>query len=423
MIGKNIFITNDHNFYPISSLNWHFTFGTFAIGMNKRSIKLLSDSLVKISDLTNPIDVHIFWILNKHRLIGRVLYPFLIMPDVTESDNMDVREQQDFCLSRRYQFELYHYISLGHLKIIRKFLDENCISLRQIFFDDFQINHIISKSKILSKINHPELTLILDFMGDNINLIQLFNLIEGSNSKFVFVVPSFNNEHIYSLNLDSVRLQSYPKYLYRTIYVDDGSTDKTNEFVKLYMEEHSIQNHFQLRTQRHYGQCLARYQCYHLAFDDEILVMLDGDDWLSNENVLTKINDHYLRNNLLCSYGSYYVYDKSVYVNVFPFDTTGFILNGTRQFPSDIIKKKSYRSYDWISCHLRSGYAKLFKNIKIEDLFHINGEPFKVSTDLAEMLPVLEQADKNHMNIMDGLCVYNKSNSNVSHFLLQKYRI
>ena len=239
-----------------------------------------------------------------------------------------------------------------------------------------------------------------------IYLSNLFKLIEHENENenrnknvFVFVVPSYNNIDNYHINLDSIRLQTYESYLYRVIYIDDSSDDETYDKVKEYIKEHKLENQIDIsiRPKFRQRQGLARYIAFHNCFDDEIVLNLDGDDWLYNEQVLQKMNNHYIIYDLYASYGSYYVYDsESSCVGIdkmmnYPYKHK---LMGYYRYPKKIYDNKDYRNYPWIASHLRSAYAKLFKSIEIKHFVCHDGFFFKMASDQSEIVPCLRTSRK-----------------------------
>jgi hypothetical protein len=129
--------------------------------------------------------------------------------------------------------------------------------------------------------------------------------------------------------------------------------------------------------------------------------MLDGDDRLSNNNVLTILNKIYL-DGALVSYGSYQFLENNKISNY---------IYGNEEFPLDILNKRNFREYRWISCHLRSGYAGLFKRIRLLDMLDDNNNFLKCCTDLCEMYSVLEMSSPNIVKCPYSLYIYNKDAS------------
>lgn len=69
-----------------------------------------------------------------------------------------------------------------------------------------------------------------------------------------------------------------------------------------------------------------------------------------------------------------------------------------------------FRQDIWKATHLRTFKYKLWKNIKKEDLKDQNGDYFKMTWDLAIMLPMLEMSGNRFAMIEDVLYVYNREN-------------
>jgi len=148
-------------------------------------------------------------------------------------------------------------------------------------------------------------------------------------------------------------------------------------------------------------QAYNRYIAYTSCYDEEICIMLDGDDWLAHNEVLNVLNEEYKKYNLLVSYGQFSYFENN---------RIG-ITSGKYIFPKEVIENCSYRKYQWISQHLRTCKASIIKNIPIEYIKDYNGNWLKSCTDMAEMFYVLENSNGQHKNIGSVLYIYNKDNS------------
>ena len=106
---------------------------------------------------------------------------------------------------------------------------------------------------------------------------------KNKNKRFVFIIPSYNNIDWYRDNIKSVVGQTYQNW--RVIYVDDCSTDGTLERVKQLVRTTHPQYFkrftFIQNSQRRF-QSYSRYIAYQTCDDDEICILLDGDDWLAD---------------------------------------------------------------------------------------------------------------------------------------------
>lgn len=219
---------------------------------------------------------------------------------------------------------------------------------------------------------------------------------------FVFIISSFNNEKWYKRNLDSILKQTYTQW--RIIYVDDNSTDNTNTLLHKYIEDNKIIHKCKvIKNHINYRQGYSRYIAFKECGDDEICCLLDGDDWLYDNNVLTKLNNLYINNDILISYGNYNVYENGKINNQ---------IVGNKTFPKHVVENNKYQRYTmWISVHLRTGYAKLFKSYPYEYLLDFNDELISSATDQNEMFWVLNKSNGKHMNANFNTVIYNKEAS------------
>jgi len=197
----------------------------------------------------------------------------------------------------------------------------------------------------------------------------------------VVLIPSHNNNQLfqgverYKLNLDSVFKQTYENY--RILYIDDNSEDGTASRVEHYVKEKGQQHRFTLiRNLQRYGPSRNRYVGAHLCQNHEIVVILDGDDYLAHKNVLNIVNDAYQDPNVWLTYSQFQTVPDNN-------------LSGGQQVPHWVIEENAYRQYGWYYHSLKTFYAGLFKQVELKDLLY-EGKFYPVSSDLAEMLPMIE---------------------------------
>jgi glycosyltransferase involved in cell wall biosynthesis len=213
--------------------------------------------------------------------------------------------------------------------------------------------------------------------------------------KFVVIIPSYNNELYYEKNLSSVFSQKYDNY--RVIYVDDCSKDQTYEKVKKYIEDnHQQQRVTLIRNTKNAGALKNLYESIHSCHDDEIIVTLDGDDWLASPQVLNILNQYYANPNIWMTFGDFIEYPsgmKSSYCD----------------FKVGELKNKTFRQVAWRTSHLRTFYAALFKRIPLKDFLY-EGKLYKMTWDMAFMYPMIEMAHNHFAFIPNILYIYNREN-------------
>jgi glycosyltransferase involved in cell wall biosynthesis len=214
--------------------------------------------------------------------------------------------------------------------------------------------------------------------------------------KLVIVIPSYNNRHWYQQNLMSVCTQEYDHF--RVIYVDDGSSDATGALVEQFIADHHLGHRIQLiRNPVRVGALQNLYTVIHTCDDDEIVLTVDGDDWLAHDGVLQKINEVYADPQCWMTYGQCVARPRTVPVY-------------SREIPSHIIETNTFRGYAWCSSHLRTFYAWLFKRIRTEDLRSPWGMFYPMTWDQAMMFPMLEMSGPRAKFIREVLYIYNAEN-------------
>lgn len=273
------------------------------------------------------------------------------------------------------------------------------------------INSLIVTSPyyIISIPNHPYLEWISSTNSLNIELNHFLTLSlekkdyqfieEPYKEKFIFIIPSYNNEKWVEKNLSSILSQKKENWF--IYYIDDCSTDNTLYKVSKFIHENNISNKINvIKNKKRMYQAYSRYIAYKKTKPNDILILLDGDDWLYNDNVLNILEREYHKG-YLCTNGTSVEYLYGLETKKY----SEFI------YPIDTIRKNNYRSYKWQNSHLRTCRSWLLSSIPEKHLKDKNGKWLEHTTDLAEWFWVLEQSKGNRKWISDILCIYNKENS------------
>jgi glycosyltransferase involved in cell wall biosynthesis len=190
--------------------------------------------------------------------------------------------------------------------------------------------------------------------------------------------------------------QTYRNFLH--IVVDDCSTDGTSDIVTKVAEERKNDGNFMLiRNDTWTHSPLASFVKGVLSVPsdkNDIIVTIDGDDWLTCDDALECVNGVYQDTEVWMTYGSF----KSV----------SGALNGYCQPLSDT---RTYRKATWTTAHLRTIKRKLFDRINIDDLRDKNGEFYTMYLDTAYIYPCVEMSGLKHIRLIDKiLYVYNDMN-------------
>jgi glycosyltransferase involved in cell wall biosynthesis len=197
--------------------------------------------------------------------------------------------------------------------------------------------------------------------------------------------------------LDSVRQQSYPAWeAYVTV---DGCKDRTHERA---LRARGTDRRIQITSNRrrmfslwNLIQAIRRSN----AAPEDVIVNLDGDDWLARTDALEIIAGTYLRHNCWITYGSWIS-------NVI--DSKGRIRGMWPAYPPST---SDFRKTRWLATAVRTWKIWLWNKVKDRDLHDSTGEYYRVSEDQAVMLPLLEMSGTaKARHIPEVLMVYNQQN-------------
>lgn len=132
------------------------------------------------------------------------------------------------------------------------------------------------------------------------------------------------------------------------------------------------------------------------AQPEDIIVVLDGDDWFCTENALQIIAETYSRYDCWMTYGSWISNVAHVPGNLSAYE------EGTTNF----------RKAEWLATAVRTWKKWLWDLIDDSDLRDERGEYFHVAEDLAAMFPMLEMSGtRRAKHIPDVLMLYNRANA------------
>ena len=209
----------------------------------------------------------------------------------------------------------------------------------------------------------------------------------------VILTGFYNAEKYIERSLLSIMSQRFKDF---TCYIThDMSTDNSVNIVKELIKDDNrfilIDNYEKKLYQAGNFDNVIRYNKN--ISDNEVLVEVDGDDWLPDSNVLTRINEVYSDPNVWIANGSFKY------------------SNGTTGFAKPQTNFENLRSQVFTASHIRTWRAFLWRKIKEEDLKDVSGNYWSVAGDLSFMFPMLEMSGEKHFKyISETLYIYNESN-------------
>jgi len=210
--------------------------------------------------------------------------------------------------------------------------------------------------------------------------------------KIVVVTTLYNAERYVEMCLFSIATQTFKDFV--CYITDDLSTDNSVELVKKYIKNDKrfilIENKEKKYQPGNYDQVIRNNPDIN---DNDIIVEVDGDDWLPDSKVFERLYKLYSDKNVWIANGSF------VYTN------------GQKGFSSPQKITPNLRKERFTASHMRTWRAFLWRKIDQEDLKDENGVFWKVTGDLSFMYPMLEMAGEEHYRFMnDTNYVYNEQN-------------
>lgn len=213
-------------------------------------------------------------------------------------------------------------------------------------------------------------------------------------NKIVVITPFYNPGEFLEQCVVTIMSQKYENF--HVIFVDDASID--GSFDKLPKNDPRvtvIKNNIRKTALENLHNTII-----HNCEKEDIVVLVDGDDWLPNKKVLSYINDFYNQNDCWIMYGQ------------------ASWTDGRRGFASaySIEEFSNIRKSPFRVSHLRTFRAGLYHKIAEQDplfscLKDSNNTFYKMTYDVAIMFPLLEMAGSEKVKFNDTiLYTYNRSN-------------
>ncbi len=255
--------------------------------------------------------------------------------------------------------------------------------------------------------------------------ISLYAAWPASEKSIVVIIPSYNNAKYCEGNLDSILSQKYTNF--RVIYIDDRSSDGMSRMVDDYLQRREVdflsidfaeglgsdipdvteQFEREVNNEKHFftlihnvnraGALANIYRAIMSTDDSDVIVLVDGDDKLSDKKVLQRVNESYsAKKEVWLTHGKLIEHPTGECKWSIP-------------VPEEIVKRNAFREFRCPS-HLRTFYSWLFKKIDLNDLLY-QGEFFPMAWDMAIMYPMIEMAADKHVFHSRVNYIYNIANN------------
>lgn len=198
--------------------------------------------------------------------------------------------------------------------------------------------------------------------------------------KLIIISPFWNSEKLTEKCILSLKNQYYTNFT--AYFIDDMSTDNSYEIAKKTIGDDDrfvlIKNSEKKYKTKNFIDVIRNNPKINW---DDVIIELDGDDELSDNFVLGRLNKIYMDDNIwVC--GSKWK------------DQKGIIGNYGKPNLNKV------RKSSWNFSHLRTFRSFLFNLIDDEHLKY-NGEYFKAACDLGHGIPILEMCGEEHFYYID----------------------
>jgi len=217
---------------------------------------------------------------------------------------------------------------------------------------------------------------------------------------FKILVPVYNCEEWIGLNIQSIRNQTYKNF--RVVVINDFSTDRTLETIYRTVEEDSrftiIDNSVRKGSLANQVENLASLH----PEDEDIIMTIDGDDWLIREDVFDCLIEVYEKYDCWITHGRPIEY--------------GRVLRGDEdcscRVAQPLTPEYDFRVNEFMFFQLRTYKYFLRKNIRPIDLIYsLTGNYYPVSQDVAHLIPMAEMAGKERIKFIEEPCYMNNNHN------------
>jgi FkbM family methyltransferase len=222
----------------------------------------------------------------------------------------------------------------------------------------------------------------------------------GTQRRIVVVSPVWNAENYIEKHIRSVAAQDYSNYLH--IIINDASTDSTRKIAEQTIKDVCTDNIVLINNEQNNGAIRNQLNIIKEYVDPtDIVMLLDGDDWLINNNSIFYYYNDLYNQGYEFTYGSMW----SVVDNI-PLIA--------QEYPIEVKNNRSYRDhhFNWKIpyTHIRTCLGEHFVGLD-ENKFKVNDEWMKSGADNPLFYELIEQIEpeKIYCN-REIVCNYNDAN-------------
>ena len=228
-------------------------------------------------------------------------------------------------------------------------------------------------------------------------------------NRIYVLVPIYNFESFLRKCMDSMLDQRYKNWL--AVLYDDGSTDGSNKICRQYQQSHT--KHFKVvHISQNAGPAATKYNGIQyiktLADKADIMMIVDGDDYLMTRDAFALINQTYLTTKCWFTYGSFEGKWSNQTVDIPRHNPPdGLFNNSTTTHQPDIL----YRQISWRYGHPRTVRCHLLEYFKESD-FKYNGKWLTKCTDRPFIFNICEWAGQDKIQYIPNVIYFYRDHPN-----------
>lgn len=226
----------------------------------------------------------------------------------------------------------------------------------------------------------------------------------GNQLPMTIVTPFYNSEQYLERCIRSVTSQDYDNYQF--VLINDASTDASAKVVNSVIASlpKDLQSKFKfINRDENKGAVfnhLTGIDSY--ADKDSIVMLLDGDDWLVNNNTIFHLYNDLYQQGAEFTYGSCWSLVDSIPLIA-------------QDYPQAVKKARTYRNHKFAwnmpYTHLRTFSRKLFNGVDISRFKDESGNWLKAGGDGALFYEMIERANPDKIvAVKEIVCNYNDTN-------------
>ena len=240
--------------------------------------------------------------------------------------------------------------------------------------------------------------------GRRITNRDFFAVPKLDHEQRIVIISTFRNAAMYLERcILSVAAQNYSNYHHYLI--NDASTDNSSEIVEQIVSQlpTDLNNRFTLiENEISVGAVQNQVELIRKLNDNDVIMLLDGDDWLANRSDLFDYYNWIYQNDAEFVYGSSWSEaDKIPLIS--------------QPYPKSIQQSKSYRHHRFTwglpYTHLRSFKKHLINKVSDSEFKDSNGQWYRAGGDGAVFYNLLEQADPDRVHVVSDV-VYHYNDLN-----------